>query len=468
MDILEAEEVLFGEGGSYFEKARAVGDIHPNGKWVWTQLPSGKFDWRTIKQKKEPGQADTSGGKKSAETKTKQKKTIEDFARETDDKVLERAAKSGDEKIAAAAKKELARRKKEQPVKKEEKKPEEKKFQSPKESPNGNKEVPLDGRKLLEIKDADGGLWVAWLNGDGTYSAARPHKDGYADTTYKGNELSTGSLSEGVFRFGNFDKQGLKEMAAAKKKFFTKEDEAHAAEIYKKKAEEEKKKAKRRKEIEKVESKVDKTFNKSSFPDGVNRISYRGAVMGLTDMGDETNYSTDYGFHMTVDQAIEAVNKYAPHAVKAMKLRESLPPEVQESVNDYIEDPNKLGRLTKVLVDGGDFNGDEDLERFYRDMETFIEKGAIREDVEMSRSIGKDLWNKIKDASEFENLALSSWSMGDKSGDFFGDYRVIWSARKGEKVAPIGTIDLLEFVGSSDLKFKITERGSNYVKVETI
>ena len=320
----------------------------------------------------------------------------------------------------------------------------------------------------MEIKDADGGLWVAWLNGDGTYSAARPHKDGYADTTYKGNELSTGSLSEGVFRFGNFDKQGLKEMAAAKKKFFTKEDEAHAAEIYKKKAEEEKKKAKRRKEIEKVESKVDKTFNKSSFPDGVNRISYRGAVMGLTDMGDETNYSTDYGFHMTVDQAIEAVNKYAPHAVKAMKLRESLPPEVQESVNDYIEDPNKLGRLTKVLVNGGDFNGDEDLERFYRDMETFIEKGAIREDVEMSRSIGKDLWNKIKDASEFENLALSSWSMGDKSGDFFGDYRVIWSARKGEKVAPIGTIDLLEFVGSSDLKFKITERGNNYVKVETI
>lgn len=30
------------------EKARNVGDIHPNGKWVWTQLPSGKFDWRVI------------------------------------------------------------------------------------------------------------------------------------------------------------------------------------------------------------------------------------------------------------------------------------------------------------------------------------------------------------------------------------------------------------------------------------
>ena len=33
-----------------FEKAHKVGDIHPNGKWVWTQLPSGKFDWRVIKK----------------------------------------------------------------------------------------------------------------------------------------------------------------------------------------------------------------------------------------------------------------------------------------------------------------------------------------------------------------------------------------------------------------------------------
>lgn len=42
-----------------FEKAHKVGDIHPNGKWVWTQLPSGKFDWRVIKVKP---QANTSGG----------------------------------------------------------------------------------------------------------------------------------------------------------------------------------------------------------------------------------------------------------------------------------------------------------------------------------------------------------------------------------------------------------------------
>lgn len=31
------------------EKGHNVGDVHSNGKWVWTQLPSGKFDWRGIK-----------------------------------------------------------------------------------------------------------------------------------------------------------------------------------------------------------------------------------------------------------------------------------------------------------------------------------------------------------------------------------------------------------------------------------
>lgn len=26
-----------------------VGDIHENGKWMWTEYKPGKFDWRTIK-----------------------------------------------------------------------------------------------------------------------------------------------------------------------------------------------------------------------------------------------------------------------------------------------------------------------------------------------------------------------------------------------------------------------------------
>lgn len=30
-------------------KARQVGDMHPNGKWVWTEYKSGRFDWRPLK-----------------------------------------------------------------------------------------------------------------------------------------------------------------------------------------------------------------------------------------------------------------------------------------------------------------------------------------------------------------------------------------------------------------------------------
>ena len=31
------------------EKSHQEGDIHPNGKWIWKRLPSGKYDWRVIK-----------------------------------------------------------------------------------------------------------------------------------------------------------------------------------------------------------------------------------------------------------------------------------------------------------------------------------------------------------------------------------------------------------------------------------
>lgn len=34
------------------EKAHEVGDLHPNGKWVWTEYRPGKFDWRGIPKKK--------------------------------------------------------------------------------------------------------------------------------------------------------------------------------------------------------------------------------------------------------------------------------------------------------------------------------------------------------------------------------------------------------------------------------
>lgn len=44
-----------------FNKAHKVGDIHPNGKWVWTEIKPGKFDWRVIKKSK----GSTSGSKVS-------------------------------------------------------------------------------------------------------------------------------------------------------------------------------------------------------------------------------------------------------------------------------------------------------------------------------------------------------------------------------------------------------------------
>lgn len=42
------------------EKAFNVGDIHSNGKWVWTEWAPGKFDWRAIKKNKNSKTANTS------------------------------------------------------------------------------------------------------------------------------------------------------------------------------------------------------------------------------------------------------------------------------------------------------------------------------------------------------------------------------------------------------------------------
>ena len=70
------------------EKAHNVGDVHPNGKWVWTEIKPGKFDWRTKKNGDSNGNksnAGTSGGGKS----TASEKTVESKSGEFSAKVAE-------------------------------------------------------------------------------------------------------------------------------------------------------------------------------------------------------------------------------------------------------------------------------------------------------------------------------------------------------------------------------------------
>lgn len=49
---------------------RKVGDIHPNGLWVWTKTPTS-FDWRVIKQPVAPVVEPTPAPKAKATTKPK-------------------------------------------------------------------------------------------------------------------------------------------------------------------------------------------------------------------------------------------------------------------------------------------------------------------------------------------------------------------------------------------------------------
>lgn len=69
------------EGFDDIEKARVVrqdGDIHPNGKWVWSsQAAGGKGDWRVIKKPK-----DGSPAPAPAKKETKSAKAIQAFGAE--------------------------------------------------------------------------------------------------------------------------------------------------------------------------------------------------------------------------------------------------------------------------------------------------------------------------------------------------------------------------------------------------
>lgn len=58
--------------GTDIEKAHQVGDEHPNGKWVWTKLPSGRFDWR-VKKNASGAQGAEGGQKGSGQEESKEK-----------------------------------------------------------------------------------------------------------------------------------------------------------------------------------------------------------------------------------------------------------------------------------------------------------------------------------------------------------------------------------------------------------
>lgn len=38
------------------KNSRKAGDIHSNGKWMWTEYSEGKFDWRTNPANNKQGQ----------------------------------------------------------------------------------------------------------------------------------------------------------------------------------------------------------------------------------------------------------------------------------------------------------------------------------------------------------------------------------------------------------------------------
>lgn len=102
--------------GGELEKAHKVGDIHPNGKWVWTQLPSGKYDWRVIKKTSAPsGSAVSSTAQKQTSEGKKSWDNLSDFYKNGSDErkmwmEWDRFQKTGDPNIISSIRKILEKK----------------------------------------------------------------------------------------------------------------------------------------------------------------------------------------------------------------------------------------------------------------------------------------------------------------------------------------------------------------------
>lgn len=77
-NIQKGFEIGFTPEEDSISKAHKEGDIHPNGKWVWTRLPSGKYDWRVIK-KTASSAAPAASVKKEEEPKQKARFTRQEL-----------------------------------------------------------------------------------------------------------------------------------------------------------------------------------------------------------------------------------------------------------------------------------------------------------------------------------------------------------------------------------------------------
>ena len=149
--VIEKAEVNFETSDEEVMKAHQVGDMHPNGKWVWTEYKPGHFDWRPLKGRgsvdrtpqgsgsgssggnggddkkpKKPETKQETGGEKHSSSDKKEggeeKKTptLDDYAKKTPTKTLENASKSpkAPGSVKGAAEAELKERKNKEIAKK--------------------------------------------------------------------------------------------------------------------------------------------------------------------------------------------------------------------------------------------------------------------------------------------------------------------------------------------------------------
>ena len=131
--------------------------------------------------------------------------------------------------------------------------------------------------------------------------------------------------------------------------------------------------------------------------------------------------------------------------------------------------------MRKYLMKGQDKNN-EQLKEYINNVELFIKKSPLKENVILSRRIEFDdpkafgFFQSLKPGDIYEDKSFTSFSLSQR--EEFGNFQITCLAKKGQKFAAVEKFSSApgesEFVAQKGMKYKVLEVGKNSMVIEVV
>ena len=366
------------------------------------------------KKEEEQGKSKTKGEDKKKEINDYTDEDLADFAKESSDEELNRAATGANERLRVAAKKELERRKTEG---------------SPEEE--AGEAVTLETFKNLakEAKDADDFMSKVHQIKNVPGSVSKEFFDKYGD----GGNLSPKQASEKLIEEvkGSMETRESIESEIKRLRDIDTDDLDEIKEI----TEKIQKLTKDRKKIQETEIHLRK----------VEFEEYRKGFKDFSQLDEE-----------------EATQFYED-GVMDLNFTE----EEYSSLNFYIDEG--FEEIRDFIASGETFDDYDDIEGEISNISSFISKNKIKENLSLNRRVegeGLGFFKGLKEGDVYEDASFSSTSL--KELPIFGDFNIEILAKAGSPVANIHNKWELEYLIDKGSKFRVLKKSETGMIVELL